>query len=83
VQFNTQKKFLSIQVSHRVVEVITRNSLKILELFAKKFGKKSAEKQENRETEKIIPFPHFRPKNHHELPRRQELQRNIKQFQHK
>ncbi len=44
VQFNTQKKFLSIQVSHRVVEIIARNSLKILELFEKKFGKKRKQK---------------------------------------
>jgi hypothetical protein len=83
VQFNTQKKFLSIQVSHRVVEIIARYSLKILELFERNSVKKECKKQENRETEKIIPFPHFRPKNHHESPQRQELQRNIKQFQHK
>jgi hypothetical protein len=57
-------------VSHRVVEIIARNSLKIPKLL-----------KENRETEKIIPFPHFRPKNHRELPRRASKTRKPKKHQ--
>ncbi len=81
MQFNTQKSFLSIQVSHRVVEIIARNSLKILELLERNSVKKECKKQENRETEKIIPFPHFRPKFHRELPRRFSKTRTAKQHQ--
>jgi hypothetical protein len=55
-------------VSHRVVEIIARNSLKTPELL-----------KENRETEKIIPFPHFRHKFHRELPRSQELHKGKNQ----